>query len=368
MLRTFRYPLEPTKAQAEVLTHWLAACCSLYNAALQERRDAWAKQHVTIGYNRQTASLALIRGDDPEWKGIPSNVARSALRRLDEAFKAFFRRCKSGEKPGYPRFRSRDRYDTMGLGLARIDGNHVMVPKLGPVKFRRYRELKGTVRSVQIRRGADRWWLCVSCDLGDAPAKVSVRTYTGIDVGLESFATLADGTTVENPRFFRQGEELLARRQQALATKKPGSNSRKSAKRLVAKAHEHIKNQRRDFAWKLANRLLEKFDLVSFEDLQIKRMVHGNLAKSIHDAAWGLFLHALACKAEEAGKWAMPVDPRGTSQRCSSCSTIVRKVIADRQHICCVCGLSIHRDHNAALNVVALGMSAVALAGAEVLH
>ena len=360
MVRTFRYPLEPNRAQKAVLEQWRVACQQLYNGALQERRDAWVKQRVSVDYNRQTTELTELRAQDASFRDVPVEVQRSALRRLHRAFQAFFRRVKAGEKPGYPRFRSRDRYQSFGLGRARVDGDRVHVPKLGAVKFRRYRDPMGEVLDVQVGRDADRWWLYVSCDLGAAPAKVPVRNAVGIDVGLSAFATLSDGTKVENPRFFRAGEDLLAKRQRALSTKRRGSNSRARAKRLVARAHLHVRNQRRDFAWKLAGELVRRYDLVAHEDLAVARMVHGNLAKSIHDAAWGLFLHALTCKAEEAGKWAVPVDPRGTSQRCSACGAVVGKDLSVRVHRC-ACGCVLDRDHNAALNVVALGRSAAAV-------
>jgi putative transposase len=202
--------------------------------------------------------------------------------------------------------------------------------------------------------------VCFSCDLGAAPPKVTVRQMVGIDVGLTIFATLSDGGEVPAPRLFRKGEDVLARRQRSLATKRRGSNSRRRARTLVAKAHCHIRNQRLDFARKLTVVLFAKYDLIAFEDLNIRGMVHSNLAKSIHDAAWGLFLRCLTDKAESAGRWAVPVDPRGTTQNCSACGEHVPKGLTDRAHICS-CGLVLGRDLNAARNIEALGRSAAAV-------
>jgi putative transposase len=176
----------------------------------------------------------------------------------------------------------------------------------------------------------------------------------GVDVGLEAFATLSTGERVENPRYGREAQEVLARRQRSLAKKKRGSSSRKEAKRLVARAYERIRNQRLDHARKLACTIFSRFDLVAHEDLQIARMVRGNMAKSIHDAAWGQFLRALQSKAEGAGKWCVPVDPRGTSQACAACGAVAKKELSERVHRC-DCGFVAHRDHNAALNVLARG-------------
>jgi putative transposase len=361
MTRTYRYPLRPTKAQEAVLVEWLAFCQQLYNAALEHRIGAWRRARVSVGYNAQTAELTELRRLDEEAGTVPVDVARSALRRLDRAFQAFFRRCRSGEKPGFPRFRGRDWYDSFSLRALRVDGNRVYVPKLGPVRFHDYRPLEGEVREVTIRRGAGRWWVSFSCDLGDAPPKVVVRRATGIDLGLTTFATLSDGSEVPNPRYFRQGEDCLARRQRVLAGKCRGSKSRARAKLLVQKAHEHVRSQRLDFSRKLAAELFGQYDLIAYEDLNIRAMTRGTLAKSIGDAAFGTFIRCLTSKAESAGRHAVAVDPRGTSQICSGCGTKVPKTLSERLHECS-CGLRIGRDLNAARNVLALGRSAAALA------
>lgn len=275
-----------------------------------------------------------MRAADLEWAAIPVWVERSAIRRVDHAFKAFFRRVKAGQTPGFPRFRSLDRYDTFDLGssLPRIDDDRVNLPKLGQVRFHKYRELRGAVRHVRVSRTSRGWSISFVCDLGDAPPKAAVRSAVGVDVGLEAFATLSTGERVENPRFGREAQEVLARRQRSLARKRRGSNSRKETKRLVARAHERIRNQRTDFARKLACLLFSRFDLVAHEDLQIARMVHGNLARSIYDAAWGQFLRCLALKAEEAGKHCIAVDPRGTSQACTACGAVATKELSQREH------------------------------------
>jgi putative transposase len=359
MIRTFRYPLRPTKAQESVLDGWRLKCCELYNAGLEERREAWRKQRVSVTRYSQQKELTALRHADAQWSAIPVWVARSALERLDNAFRSFFRRVKAGAVPGFPRFRSRDRYDSFDLGseIPRIDGSVVSVPKLGMVRFHKYRELRGTVKLVRIGRSVRGWYVSFVCDLGEAPAKVAVRSAVGIDVGLEAFATLSNGERVENPRYGRNGADVLARRQQALARKRRGSKGRDRAKCLVARAYEQQRNRRLDHARKLAVILCARFDLITHEDLAISRMVHGNLARSIHDAAWGQFLDALRCKAESAGKWCVPVDPRGTSQACSACGAVEAKSLDQREHRC-VCGFVAHRDVNAALNILARGYRA----------
>jgi len=367
MVRTFRYPLLPTSSQEATLEHWLVLCQRLYNGALEQRKDAWRKQKKSVTRYDQQKELTQLRKEAPEYDAVSARALRSSLHRLDEAFRGFFRRLKRGEKPGFPRFRSRDRYDSMGIGRVLPEGDkgdRVRVPNLGLVRFKLYRPLNGVVRDVTLKRTAKRWYVCFSVDLGEAPPKRVVRSATGIDVGLTTFATMADGSTIENPRYMQAAAEKLAERQRRLARKKRGSGGRRKAKQLVARAHEHIRNQRLDFARKASKALFERYDLIAHEDLNIRGMVHGNLAKSIHDAAWGVFLRCLALKAEEAGAYLVAVDPRGTTKRCSRCGDDVPKTLSEREHVCDRCGLRLGRDHNAAINIHALGLSAAPAAKA----
>jgi putative transposase len=358
VIRVFKYPLQPTKAQEVILDGWLAACCELYNAALEERRDAWRKQRVSISRYDQNKELTGLREADRFWRDVPVWVERSALSRLEKSFAGFFRRIEAGQASGFPRFRSRDRYNTFDLesNIPRIGDGCVRLPKIGDVKFHEYRKVRGRVRQVRVSRRSGGWSISFVCDLGDAPMKIPVRNVIGIDMGLETFMCLSDGTSIENPRFFRASEKALARRQRALSRKHRGSHGRQEAKRLVARMHERIRNQRLDRARKLACDVFSRFDLVVHEDLAISRMVHGNLAKSICDAAWGVFLRCLALKAEEAGKHVVAVDPRGTSQACAACGTVVSKTLDERRHRCPSCGFEAHRDHNAALVILGRGL------------
>lgn len=135
MIRAYKYPLRPTRAQAATLTTWLGVCCDLYNAALQERREAWRVARKRIGFFDQSSGLTEARAADPDVSAVPCDIQKLALRRLDAAFGAFFRRLKVGGAPGYPRFRSRRRYDSFSFPFARVDGNRVHVPKLGAIRF-----------------------------------------------------------------------------------------------------------------------------------------------------------------------------------------------------------------------------------------
>lgn len=368
MIRTFRYPLHPTKEQERVLEDWLEHCRLLFNGALQERRNAWQKQKVNISKFDQQKSLTIIKQEDDEFKKIPTTVLRSAIGRVDDAFKGFFRRCKVKQTPGYPRFKGKNRYDSINLPI-NISSNKqigrsatVHVQKLGEVKFNQYRLHKGEIKWGCIKREpSGKWFVSLTCDIGEAPTKSKPEKIVGIDLGLISFVTLDNGSTIDNPRFFKISQDKLAVRQRNLSRKKRGSESRKKAKKFVAEAYEHIRNQRLDFVRKQAKKLFDNFDTVCFEDLDVKQLIEGKgkyLAKSINDAGWNLFINCLKSKAEEAGKWAISVDPRNTSQECHACGKRVLKTLADREHVCS-CGESLGRDHNSAKVIKARGLRAV---------
>ena len=203
--------------------------------------------------------------------------------------------------------------------------------------------------------------MAFACDLGPAPEKVVVRSTVGIDLGLSSFATLSDGSKLDNPRFFRNGEATLARRQRELSRKKNGSRGRAIARLLVQKAHLHVRNLRADFLRKLAATLVGRYDCIVHEDLNLRGLAAGMPANSVQDVAWGGFIRALASKAEWTGKWVVPVDPRGTIIHCSACGAPAPKTLSDRIHRCDSYRLHMDRDENAARNILALGRSAAAV-------
>lgn len=335
------------------MTSWLSQCCYLYNTALEQRIIAYKQSGKFVSRYDQQIQLTELR-EDEYWSEVPVLVQRSALRRLELAYQAFFRRIKRGDTPGFPRFKSRNRYESFSVGLVKIKKDRVHIPKLGHVKMNLYRPLQGDILDVKIGRSSTgKWSVSFNVDLGEAPPKVEIGTQIGIDVGLTSFATLSDSTKIDNPRYLRKSANKLAKRQQALSKKTKGSTSHNNARILVAKINEHIHNQRLDFARNLAKGLVSEYDLIAVEKLNIKGMVkNSRLSKSISDASWSMFIQCLSYKAEEAGKTVIRVNPAGTSQDCSSCGFKVKKDLSVRIHSCPDCGLIIDRDHNAAINIL----------------
>jgi putative transposase len=340
---------------------------------LEERQEAWQRRGVTVSAASQSAQLPEIKEARPEYRDIHSQVMQDVVTRLDRAFQAFFRRVTSGETPGYPRFHGRDRYTSFtdkqfGNG-ATLDNGFLVLSKIGQLALRWSRPLEGTPKTVTISREADGWYACFSCM--DVPATPLPPTgqETGIDLGLESFATLADGTMMHHPRCSRKAERRLKAAQRRVSRRKRGSHRRRKAVKLLAKAHLKVKRQRADFHHKTALALVRDYDVISYEDLQTaNRVKHHHLAKAIADVGWAAFLVILSFKAAYAGRRVVAVSPASTSQRCSGCGGLVAKGFSVRWHACLDCGTSLHRDHNAAKNLERLGQSlrgAVASAAAQ---
>ena len=385
-MKSFKFRIYPTRKQTETLQWTLDRTRELYNAALQERRDAYKMAGTSINYYDQANQLPEIKEIREDYKEIHSQVLQDVLRRVDKAMKAFFRRVKSGETPGYPRFQGRDRYDSFTYpqgGYSLTADNRVCLSKIGSIKVTLHRELQGTMKTCTIKREGTQWYVVFAC-FSPLARKQEVEAEVlpengeavGIDVGLLHFATLSTGETIESPRYFRKGEKKLEKLQQALSRKKRGSHRRKKAVQKVAKAHRKVRNQRADFLHKESRHLVNAYGFLVFEELQPATMskrakpkqdakgayipngasAKSGLNKSINDAGWGQFVQYCIYKAEDAGRTVAQVNPRYTSQVCSGCGTVKKKTLDERWHSC-ECGTELDRDHNAALNILRLGRS-----------
>jgi putative transposase len=357
--KNFKYRLYPSNAQIVALDGQLAEACNLYNAALQERRDAYRLSHTSINYYDQANQLKEIRANG-DLALANFSCCQDVLRRVDKAFKAFFARIKRSQKSGYPRFRAASRYDSItfpsyGDGCRLLDTGKLRVQGVGQIKLKLHRPIEGNIKTVMVKREAGKWYAVFSVECEAKPLEPSTDQ-TGLDVGLTAFATLSDGTEIENPRYYKEAQASLRRAQRKVARRKRGSNNRKKAVRELQRAHRHVRNQRADFAHKVARTLVTMFGLIVIEKLNVKGLAGGMLAKSVNDAGWSSFTEKLAYKAEEAGRVLVEVNPRGTSQRCV-CGAPNPKTLSQRWHQCEVCGLSVPRDHASALEILRLGLS-----------
>jgi len=286
---------------------------------------------------------------------------RDPLRRLDRAFTAFFRRVNTQVKPGYPRFRSVRRYDSLtwesGWGLR--DGR-IALPGIGHIKVRWHRPIPSSavVRTITVRRVAGRWFACFSLTVSRSPRVAAIsRPPVGLDLGIQHYAALSTGEQIPGPRAYRAAMRQLRLAQRRVCRRQKGSYRRQKAGLLLARRHQRIRNLRQDHAHKVTRRLVSEFSLVAVEDLNIRGLARGFLAKDVRDQGWAAFLTTLEYKAAEAGTRLVRVPPGGTSKTCSGCGVLVPKLLSERIHWCPDCGLAIDRDTNAARNILRLGLS-----------
>ncbi len=373
--KAYKYKLIPTPNQERELGRVLGLCRWLYNTALEQRIIAYRRAGVSLSRYQQEAELKDLREEFPEYAAMHSHVLQDVLARLDKTYQAFFRRVKAGEKAGFPRYQGRDRwhsftYKEFGNGTT-LDNGFLVLSKIGRIAVRWSRPIEGTPKTVTISREADGWYVCFSC--ADVPVQPLPPTEqeTGIDLGIEAFATLSNGTRIFSPGWYRQAERALKTAQRRVSRRKKGSNRRRKAVQLLAKAHQTVRRQRQDFHHKTALALVRANDVIYHEDLQTANMLKNrHLAKSIADAGWSVFLSILSFKAACAGRSVVAVNPAFTSQRCSGpgCGIVVSKGLSVRWHRCPECGTSLHRDHNAARNIERAGQAlrgGVALVASE---
>jgi putative transposase len=355
--RAYKFRLYPNDNQAQELATMLETHRRLWNACLEQRKAAYEADKTSIDYCAQSKWFTTERKNNPWFGRIYAQSAQATMRRLDKAFASFFRRVKTGEKPGYPRFRPSDEFASIEFpqyrsGVRLFD--KLRVYGVGFVKINLHRAIQGNIKTVTLKREGNKWFAIFSCDLGEIKVEPSLNPPVGIDVGIESFYTTTDGHHEPNPKYLKEALPELRRAGRAVSRKKKGGKNRKKAVRTLRLLHVRVANLRHQHRHEVSNKLCRSYGLIAVESLNIRGMM-GNrrLSRAIADAAWGGFLATLQYKAESAGVAVVEVNPRGTSQRCSACGEVVRKSLGQRQHICS-CGLSVHRDINAARNILAL--------------
>lgn len=321
MRLTFKYRLYPTMAQTRYLERQLGEACDLYNCALQERRDAWKTCRKSVTYYDQANQLKAMRAEG--LIGLANfSCCQDVLRRVDKTDSITF--------------------PADGDGCRLLDNGKLRIQGAGDIKVKLHRALEGEIKTVTIKREVNQWYVCFSVERPPVPLPKAVGGI-GIDVGLRSFAALSDGSEIGNPRHLERGLAHLRRCQRRLARRKHGSKRRRKAAMQVAKAYRKIRNQRAAFHHEVSRRLVTRYGGIAVEDLNIRALSRGMLARSVHDAGWRSFFAKLSYKAESAGRVLVKVDPRGTSQTCI-CGSSVPKRLEDRWHECGVCGLSASRD------------------------
>jgi putative transposase len=358
-VKSYKFKIKPTKQIAHTFEHWLDGCRELYNAALQERREAWKISQVSVTYHAQALQLPAIKVSRDDLAQINAQVLQDTLRRLSKTFEAFFRRVKAGETPGYPRFKGKRFFNSFSFpqmkGSFRIEGKYLYLSKIGKVKIIQHRVMEGTIKTCTIKREADGWYAIFTVEENQSRYFPKTGESVGVDVGITAFATPStDEPPIENLQWLRQAEKRLKTAQRQVSRRKKGSVRRRKSVELLAKQHLKVKRQRQDFFHKTRLDLIKRFDEIAVEDLNIAGMVKNHhLAKSISDAGWGTFLSVLENKAAKAGRRVWRVPPRFTSQDCSACGARMKLTLAMRVFDCTQCGHSASRDTNAARNIKA---------------
>lgn len=359
---TYKYRIYPTRSQETALQNALDACRWVYNKTLEVRKEYWEEREESLSLYDTSRMLTEWKREQPWLSNAYAQSLQEAQQRVDKAYKAFFRRVKNGESPGYPRFKG-DWYKSFTYtqtGFKFIDEDHLHLSKIGDVKIRKHREIEGEVKRLTIKRNhLGKWFALFVVEIEPEPLEPTPEV-VGIDLGLKHFATFSNGEQVENPRFFKASLKKLQRAQRKLSAMENGSEAWGRQQRVIQHIHERIANRRIDFAHKLSRKLVEEYQVIVFEDLNISGMTDSEWASlncSIADAAWNQLVRFTQYKAENAGRECVLVDPRNTSQECSGCGEVVRKDLSVRVHDCPHCGCTLDRDVNAAKNVLSRGLA-----------
>ena len=378
MRLTFKYPAYPTQTQETTLLAWLEHLCELQNSARHDRKVAWETEGERVSCNEQQKKLTMAREKYADFREVPQDMQVCALERMDKAFDAFYRRCKKGAaKKGYPRHRKRIKSMTWKLRKYSVKNqstgeyerkrenpirktswkhDRLKVPKLGEVKIYMHRPLQGDPTQVTLVKKASGWYAHITCELPDPP-KVEPTDAIAVDVGTTHYLTTSEGEKEDNPRWYRQAEGLLRKHNQTMARRKKGSKRWYKAVHASALHQERTTNKRKDFIGKLVYKLYHHYEnnVLVAEDLSVSNMVRNkHFSKSISDASWGIFFKWVGNIAERDGFHFHQVDPKNTSQTCSSCGQKAPKklLLSVRTFHCQYCGTSLDRDHNAALNIL----------------
>jgi len=356
---SYVYRLYPSRIQEREMDRILTTCRYFYNDLLAERKDAWEQRQETVGKTAQLRHVRKRKASNPHAAPVHSHILQVVVADLDRAFQAFFRRVKAGEEPGYPRFRGANRWRSFGLkelgnGFS-IDGRRLKVHGVGRMAVRWHRPIEGAIKTVRLSKKAGHWYAAFSCVV-DAPAPLAqTGKSVGVDVGLSHLVTLSDGERIVNPRWYRASQSKLRVIQRRIARRTKGGANRRKAIAQVQRQHERVARQRKDCLDKVAWGLISRYDLIALEKLRVANMVKNHsLSKSILDAGWTYFAQHLTSKAASAGREVRFVDPAYTSKTCSGCGVLFNHdiTLSTRWITCSSCGLSLDRDHNAALNIL----------------
>jgi len=374
MRLTYKYRLFPTNQQRTSLQEVLELCRWTYNQTLAMRKNAWEQEQRHVSYYDTKKMLPIWKVEKPELSQVHSQVLQNVTERVELAYQAFFRRIKAGEEPGYPRFKAYGVYDSFTFtqsGFA-INGDRLKLSKIGDVRIKLHRPICDTIKTLTIQRdNVGNFYACFSCAPSGHPETTPLEPshkVVGIDLSLTTFAYFSNGQKIERQRWMKRDTADIARLQRKKEKFAKGSAERRKVIKALCHAYDRAANRRRNFAHQESRKLVNEYQFIAFEDLDIQDMVASrgsasagfkSITRGIADVAWGQFVQCTTYKAANAGRVVVRVNPRGTTQMCSGCHAVVPKDLTVRIHDCPHCGLVLNRDHNAALNILARGLASI---------
>jgi putative transposase len=361
MLKTFQYRLYPSKSQREGMQDTLETCRRFYNDLLAERKFAYEMEGRSVSKTDQFRRVKCLKDTSPYAEGIHSHILQVVVSDVGKSFDAFFRRVEAAPasgypKPGYPRFKGRFRFDSFGLKELgngfKIDGRRLKISGIGRIAVRWHRPIEGDIKTLRVVRKADGWFASFACETQAHPLPETGKV-VGVDVGLSALLTTSEGEKTKNPRWYRKAQRKLRVAGRAVSRRKKGGKNRRKAVVMLGRVHQRIQNSRKNFLNNVARELVNHYDAIALEDLRIPNMVQNRcLSKSILDAGWGYLVSQLTHKAEDAGRVVELVNAAYTSKTCSGCGYLFEHLTLKDRWIDCGCGLSLDRDHNAAINIL----------------
>jgi putative transposase len=386
---SLKYRLFPSKSQCRELADTLETCRNVYNSLLNWHEHDYAVFGKAPSRYEQQKVFPSWKKQFPDVAAVHSQVLQNVANRVETTWRGFFRRVKECQSPGFPRIKGAGydsfTYPQTGFDVGESHVSLFLSGKRETIKANLHRALVGKIKTCTVLRRNDKWFVSFTVECEDAPLPAS-EDAVGIDLGVTSFAALSNGEFVDNPRFFRRDENALAKAQRKLAKQPRGSRKRRNARKVVSRIHERIRNRRHDFVHQTSRRIVNRFGVVAIEDLSVANMsraphpvvdvesgefmpngagAKAGINKSILDAAWSQFRDALTYKAESAGRILVAVNPANTSQDCHNCGHRARKTLRERWHLCPICGASLDRDTNAAINILSRAIESRRLAAVE---